>query len=211
MIKLDKTKVYDLKPLSEEEREYVHNWLKVNDINYKNTSFSWFNKKIDKCDGFRFSDTYKEWLFSITSSINTNAKELFYTLENVQVDCRELSEEQIEDMKEAVVKNGYTLWDYKTAFELCNETRYFMKNNGDADFLLSTKSTDRYTITYEKFMKLFGDKTVASGNNQPPVYSVGSGMTTNKISLSIKPEGVVKFLANRGVFLSPEDYKKLFE
>lgn len=203
MIKLDKTKVYDLSELTSNEKGMLLKHLQETSKNNWHAISCFNNKRLAYFTEF---NSEGEWLTTKKPS-TTNAKELFYTLENVQVDCSELSEEQIEEMADVFEKSGF-----KLSLDGTTDEHFYLR------LAKCGKSVDLYrlddtktTITYDKFIELFGDRSVTSGNNQPPVYSVGSGMTTNKISLSIKPEGVVKFLADKDVFLSPEDYKKLFE
>ena len=76
------------------------------------------------------------------------------TLENVQVDCRELTEEQIKKMADVFENSGFNL----DLDEITGEHFYLRlaKCEESVDFFkLDNTKTE---ITYEKFMKLFGNK-----------------------------------------------------
>src|SRR5690606_21425067 len=100
--------------------------------------------------------TYKEWLFSIFEEELTNAKELFYTLENVQVDCRELTEDQIKEMCNVYESNGYKQWVHDTALKIEDNFTYLRLDQNN-EFYITGKLDAKTTITYEKFMELFGE------------------------------------------------------
>lgn len=74
---LDRSKVYDLKPLDKEEIESIYNWLQINDKTWKYIDLDWFNVLIKNNKSFLFSDSRKEWIYSISTLPNANAKELF--------------------------------------------------------------------------------------------------------------------------------------
>ena len=77
MNKLDKNKVYDLKPLNKEERKVFLQYFKNNEQNWDEITINELNGCIEKYDSFRFSEFFNEWLFSNEIEPNTNAKELF--------------------------------------------------------------------------------------------------------------------------------------
>lgn len=79
------------------------------------------------------------------------------TLENIQVDCRELSEHQIESMCEVFLKNGYDYYNTKS-FALNRNWEYQFMQCDEDGFLIDSVSNGKTTITYEKFMELFGNK-----------------------------------------------------
>lgn len=143
-MKLDKNKVYDLSELTSEERKEVEKVAKIHIYNYKYLLFSsgWFVCS----DGSKFCTE------------PTNAKELFYTLENVQVDCRGLSEEQIKEMAYVFESNGYI---NSMGLNVC-DTYFLLRQRWgkeDRNFgVLGDHKDDRFTtITYEKFMELFAE------------------------------------------------------
>ena len=76
------------------------------------------------------------------------------TLENVQVDCTYLSEEKIKEMADVFENNGFNLDLGKIT------AKYFYlrlsKSGNNVDFF--TLDNAKTIITYEKFMKLFGNK-----------------------------------------------------
>ncbi len=82
------------------------------------------------------------------------------TLKNIQVDCTNLTTEQIENMKRVVVENGYELWDHEISFKKTARKCMFMKNAIGNEFLIAGHSdkNNKTTITYEKFMELFDKK-----------------------------------------------------
>lgn len=98
------------------------------------------------------------WVFKSNESFTkevVNAKELFYTLENVQVDCTELTQEQINKMLSVVDDK---LDPLNSSFDLDMECIYFSFNNYCKLFGFYEIDEDQYEITYEKFMELFGNK-----------------------------------------------------
>lgn len=151
MRELNEKHVYDLSELTSEERKELLNYLAQNFNNWVSS------KEFHENHCLYFDDYGNTWFQGELVSTH-NAKELFYTFENIQVDCRVLTEEHINRMKEVVIQEGYTLWNHKIAFELNNEVCYFVKNETDNDFLLSIFSENKTTITYEKFMELFGSE-----------------------------------------------------
>lgn len=90
MKELDKTKVYDLSELTSEELNNVWKYLKKTDEH-------WYTCPLEevlnqsKTDRLLFDK--HNWGWCNVSKPTANAKELFYTLKNVQVDCRGLTEE----------------------------------------------------------------------------------------------------------------------
>lgn len=157
MRELDKTKVYSLEDLtSEEKNQLLEKLIELDD--------SW-DGELPKENLFSskylyFTNTYNylvEWLVSdeiyrITKEI-VNAKELFYTLENIQVDCSELSDEQIKEMADVFKKSGFEMGSlYKTG-------EFFHLNDNNCNYCIVGRYFDnKTTITYEKFMEMFGNK-----------------------------------------------------
>lgn len=79
------------------------------------------------------------------------------TLENVQVDCRELTEEQVKEMVNVFESNGYKQWINPDAFKIIDNytcLRIVWKN----EFYIASELNSKTTITYEKFMELFAPK-----------------------------------------------------
>lgn len=150
MIKLDKTKSYYLGDLSDEQKSIIKSYLVTNSGNWSIDSKFY-------CDYVYFHDNLwfqgdkrKEY----TSVVN--ALELFYTLENVQVDCRELSEEQIKDMCKVYESNGYKLWGGYVPLKIADNFHCFrLHTNNTNMYLVDEISENKHTITYDKFMELF--------------------------------------------------------
>ncbi len=80
-----------------------------------------------------------------------------YTLENIQVDCRELSEVETNNIAKVFKTNGYTIVNFwkSDRFNYIRLGEYHKKN---ITFL--SKGTKQHTITYEKFMELFSEKPI---------------------------------------------------
>lgn len=222
MIKLDKTKIYDLSELTSNELDRL--------LKHMQENYGWGSNNIHTDLFYKVGEG---WLYNKVDKVSnmTNAKELFYTLENVQVDCRYLTEEQIDEMADVYKNNGFRIGSLYLSSDY-----YFLNDNNCNYCLVNTSLKNKTTITYEKFIELFGNKEkseefknlvevlneeLEESRNEDYCYvfsddskelfkanSIGEGVN---IRLELTPEGVVKFLANKGVFLSPEDYKKLFE
>lgn len=90
------------------------------------------------------------------------------TLENIQVDCSELTSEQIENMKRVVVESWYELWDDECAFTVSDYGDHFYLSVDV--FCILTKMDSLTTITYDKFIKLFDTKIEDS---KPKQYQIG--------------------------------------
>ena len=157
MKELDKTKIYDLSEFTSNEKNQL--LIKLIEIDV-----SW-DKELPKEEFFSsdflyFSTDYVskgEWLVSdeiqYTDKEIVNAKELFYNLENVQVDCRYLTNEQIDEIADVFKKYGYRIGSLSLMEEYC-----FIRQNAGKYCLVTTKHKNKTTITYEKFMELFGYK-----------------------------------------------------
>lgn len=144
-MKLNKTKVYSLKDLTNDE------WKKL--TNSEKCAMSYY----EFVDGVG-------WVFKSNENFIKeiiNAKELFYTLENIQVDCRDLSEEQIRGMAYVFDKSGYFV-NYGSLH--CIEDACFLHNDR-IDCSVYYQDDTKTTITYSKFMELF--TAVATESIQP--------------------------------------------
>lgn len=146
MKELDKTKSYYLGDLSEEQ------FSKINELLVNDKEAKWHSTKLcylrDNECLYLFNSIYIGWYTSNKRKEYTsvvNALELFYTLENVQVDCRELSEEQIKEMCRVYESNGYEMWDDKDALKISTGNEFYITGEWHA----------KTTITYDKFMELF--------------------------------------------------------
>lgn len=153
-IKLDKNCVYDLSRLTIEElkavakeTDYLKGWNEF--------------VKDSKIYLLYFEHEDNNWVLNYAGIdfkyTKVNAKELFYTLENVQVDCRNETEERIKEMACVFESNGIP-----TDFNDLDKTSdcYYL-HKGDNLCFVRNKDKDKdkpYTITYEKFMELFGNK-----------------------------------------------------
>lgn len=75
-------------------------------------------------------------------------KELFYTLENVQVDADELDKDMFRDVVKIYNNNNFVFDDYK------DESLNYL-SSVDNKLIFSRHRDKKTTITYEKFMELF--------------------------------------------------------
>lgn len=159
-IKLDKTKVYDLSELTSEEMKELLNWLKKNDENWEETELEDFTNGLGDIT-LKFYNN--EWNWSKENATH-NAKELFYTLENVQVDCSELSEEQIKEMANVFENAGYKYFSCKEeALRIDENVRYnYLQIDDDKEIIVNNVDNNKTTITYDKFMELFASTTTDS-------------------------------------------------
>lgn len=140
MRKSDKNKVYNLSELTSEELQEVYKIVFEPTRRYKSLEFS---------DG--------SWGFNNSKEKNrTNAKELFYTLENIQVDCSNETKKRIKEMADIFEKYGYKIWDNKNALK--KDSNLFLDVGMGNEVYLNFKKEDKTTISYEKFMELFGNK-----------------------------------------------------
>lgn len=145
MNKLNTNYVYSLEELTSEELKELINYLKSNYSNWKNFVKIWDNYTL------YFNKEDNTW-YQGNKSATHNAKELFYTLENVQVDCRELSEEQIKEMADVFEANGYKMINPKN--DLTVDNTHNILSCQDGYYIIYTNQ-NKTTITYEKFMELF--------------------------------------------------------
>src|SRR5690606_21875890 len=151
---LNKNKIYDLSELTSEELkkifEYLKNTHNWDNVIFENLSeFSNLKENVLLCESYGWSMKYNYYKPCIT----TNAKELFYTLENIQVDCSELTEEQIMDMANVYKNNGFIIG----TLNIVANYKYLNDNNNNY-CVVNKNLKNKTTITYEKFMELFGNK-----------------------------------------------------
>lgn len=78
-----------------------------------------------------------------------------YTLENVQVDCRDLEQKEISLIGNIYKSKGYTLSDRYN--KITNDDYYISLNKGISSYGFYEIDDDCTTITYEKFMELFAE------------------------------------------------------
>lgn len=167
MIKLDKTKSYYLGYLSDEQKDVLCKESGTKEYNRHN---------LDVCSYMCFDNNYNMWLYGDEPYYEViNALELFYTLENVQVDCRELSEEQIKEMFDIYVNKGYEILEsnYKTASKLCFESSYYFLKSDRDEVFVGLEIEEKHTITFYKFMELFSKEEKPLNEEKPQHYSKG--------------------------------------
>lgn len=159
MKELNENCVYYLEELTSEEKQKLLEKLIELDSTWEGESL---NLQLFSSSYLYFSDNYRvvgEWLVSegmyFTSKETRNAKELFYTLENVQVDCRDLEQKEISLIGNIYKSKGYTLSDRYN--KITNDDYYISLNKGISSYGFYEIDDDCTTITYEKFMELFAE------------------------------------------------------
>ena len=160
MRELDKNKVYDLSELTSEQWDLLKTILNKNSL----IKFKYDSLEDNFRDGFKtiYFNSESNWVLQHNNDVNeptSNAKELFYTLENVQVDCSELTKECIKEMADVFDKTGYKYINRNKNLALkvendCN----FLYLEEDKEIVVGIVDNNKTTITYEKFMELFGYK-----------------------------------------------------
>ena len=79
------------------------------------------------------------------------------TLENVQVDCRELTEEQIKEMADVCIAKGYDYWNNSESGSLqLGFAHTYFQITEKREIIVDSEEENKQIITYEKFMYLFG-------------------------------------------------------
>ena len=154
MRELNEKHVYDLSELTNDELQSVWNYLMENDEDWADCTF----EEVIKCQKrYRLVFNGRNWSWDNTIKPTANAKELFYTLENIQVDCRYLTRKQIKEMTDVFEKNGYEKWMDSDALKIQDNFTY-LRIDWVNEFYINGESDNKTTITYEKFMELFGNK-----------------------------------------------------
>lgn len=114
------------------------------------------------------------WLSCNTNdNIIVSSKELFYTLENIQVDCRELSNIQIKIMADVFENNRFKLQG-----SLAVSKQYYNIGVSEFGYAITLKEENKTTITYDKFMELFGNEEkenehIERRDKKPKQYQIG--------------------------------------
>lgn len=91
------------------------------------------------------------------------------TLENVQVDCRELTEEQVKEMANVFENNGFIIGNLAILGKY-----YFLSHLRYRCCTTNIHDEKKTTITYDKFMELFAPKyEVKYIAEKPQHYSKG--------------------------------------
>lgn len=207
-INLDENEIYDLSELTSEELQELAKYMQIN--------HGW-EYQVPHTDLF-WHDASETWLYNKFEKVNdmVNAKELFYTLENIQVDCRELSEEQIKEMADVFNTNGYETWDNINALK--KDTHLFLEVGIGNEVYLNHKKEEKTTITYEKFMDLFGEKDKLPPYKETPLkWNYETLVGDNQVVIEHTKEfipskkQVLKYLLKKDIILTPKQYKKLWK
>lgn len=139
MKELNKNCVYSLEDLTSEEKKELLEPLNLIGIK--------------KANYLSFGEPFGWVLGTFHNKETHNAKELFYTLENIQVDCRELSEDQIKEMADVFEKAGYKV-DTDNLYVRKNY-KFLKYSKGCNTVWVYLVGDNKTTITYQKFMELF--------------------------------------------------------
>lgn len=151
MRELDKNCVYDLSDLTGQERNELDNYVFNLQPELKQIGVSEF-------EVLSYDTEFVYWAKK-SKTPTTNAKELFYTLENIQVDCCNETEERIEEMASFFEKSGYKYFNANKNRALQKDSNYvFLMLEEDKEIVVDIIDKDKTTITYEKFMELFGSE-----------------------------------------------------
>lgn len=143
-MKLNTKYVYSLEELTSEERKEVLEPLNLIGIK--------------KANYLSFGEPFGWVLGTFHNKETHNAKELFYTLENIQVDCRELTEEQISNISDVFELNNFKV---VRSYNNVTKTHYHLQYvDEDKDVWVNSEDEEKNIITYDKFMELFGEPKV---------------------------------------------------
>lgn len=147
-MKLNKNKVYDLSELTSEELKEVA----------KETGYlKGWNEFVKDSKVYLLYFQYQDndWVLNYAGIdlkyTKINSKELFYTLENIQVDCSNINIIEYNNIVSVYIENEYDFEDFKEEGFV-----YLSLKNGMLVF--RTLDEDKITITYDKFMELFADE-----------------------------------------------------
>lgn len=140
-------------------------------------------------------------------------KEPTYTLENVQVDCRRLSKEQIKNLKEVVLKKGYVL-SQSCKEDVSEDFPFFEHHPRLRSFSMCSlgKRYEYFEITYDKFMELFDSK-----ETKPTQYQIGID-TFERMEANCSKDEILAFIKGnidkynwRKKGSDKEDFEKIIE
>ena len=205
---LDENEIYYTGSLNKNQLEVLLDWLKKNDRGWEDYSIDGL-LEINGTYSLLYSDG--SWCWSGNTFKTKNAKELFYTLENVQVDCTELTKECIKEMADVFDKTGYKYINGNKNAALKVENDYkFLYLEEDKEIVVGIVDNNKTTITYEKFMELFSDTLVGD--------VIKGTETTDEVSpirlffsREKKLKKTLKYLLKRDIILTPKQYKKLWK
>src|SRR5690606_14873824 len=121
---LDKTKVYDLTELNNAELQQVLDFLCTEDKGWLRITFKNISEVLEDVRLTYASDHGWMW---VGQEPTANAKELFYTLENIQVNCRYFTYEQIKEMADVFEINGFKYYknDEKESLRIDDISGYY--------------------------------------------------------------------------------------
>lgn len=213
MRELNKTKVYSLKDLTSEQKQQLLEKLRELDdpwvggaprLQLFSSKYLHYTNSYNSLGGWFVSDE----IYYKNKEI-VNAKELFYTLDNVQVDCRYLTNDQIDEIADVFKKYGYRIGSLFLMEEYC-----FIRENAGKYCLVTTKDKNKTKITYDKFIELFSEPQYEV-TEKPKHYSKGidtfarmEANCTKEECLAFAKGNIDKYnFRTKGQDL--EDYKKI--
>ena len=216
-INLDEKEIYYTGDLNRQQFEVLLGWLEKNDTGWEATNIEDI-QNLNGCDSLKYSDDSWEW--ELNEKQTKNAKELFYTLENIQVDCSELMEEQIKEMADVFENNGFNV----DLDGITDEHFYLRLTKCRKSVDLFRLDDTKTIITYEKFMELFGENEKVTPYEEVPlkwnyetlVWDGIKGIETidevSSISSREKElKKTLKYLLKKDIILTPKQYKKLWK
>ena len=198
---LDKNEIYYTGSLNKNQLEILLDWLNKNDTGWEDYSIDGL-LEINGTDSLKYSNG--SWGWESNENQTRNALELFYTLEDIQVDCSYLSKEQIKLMADVFKTHGYEIGSLFLFGEYS-----FIRNNFGKYCMVAKKDKNKISITYEKFMDLFSDtlvEDVIKGTDELTPISLFSSREKE----SEKLKKTLKYLLKRDIILTPKQYKKLW-
>lgn len=156
---LGRNEVYSLEEIKKDAVKFdmLKEWLKYNDKGWADV----FLNKLKDSKYISYNNYRDEWIYGTKLSIPTKCALTLFDLDitDYQVDCSELSKEQIDEMCSVLLSKGK---DYLTSKEFAlnrTDNSDFLISDED-EFYITNKQYDRITITYDKFMELFWEKAV---------------------------------------------------
>lgn len=76
-------------------------------------------------------------------------------IETVQVDCSNLSKEQIDKLVEIVEKNGYKIAPFPSAMLVDEDYKYFKFYDKNNVWFVDSNNKNATTITYDQFVEWY--------------------------------------------------------
>lgn len=167
---LDRNEVYDLTEIKKDAVKFdlLKEWLREND-NWNSDNLLGLDDTLDLFYSMEFRGWYHDGELKPTKCALT----LFdLDITDYQVDCSELSSEQIGELCDIFKLTGRKLIITIDALDISNKYKYFRTYYND--FGIFEINLNKIIITYEKFIELFGGKPIEQAVEQKPSqYQIG--------------------------------------